>query len=330
MKITTQTLRRIPGRLKRLLSSGGNNTPQVIFRPGSETSSGWEKSKANPVLGGKYGTCFDASVLMNQDRIMLYFSWRPEKCIALVESTDGIHWSEPVKVFTPIISSSWELDLNRPSVILKDDTFHLWYTGQNETASAIGYATSADGITFTRIENKPVLVPDQNWELENVMCPDVSWASDDGIFRMWYSAGEKYEPNAIGYATSHNGLVWEKCLLNPIFQPSKDIPWEAHKVTACNVIQYDGYHYMFYIGFSDEHNAQIGIARSLNGVEGWERHPTNPIISQGRASTSWDYHAVYKPTVLKTPQGWALWYNGRCNDVEQIGYATLAGDSLWV
>ncbi len=330
MKITTQTIRRIPARLKRLLLSGGDKSPQVSFRPGNETSSGWLKYIDNPVLGGKYGTCFDASVLKNSDRILLYFSWRPEKSIALVKSTDGIHWSEPVKVLTPQESSSWELDLNRPSVLYLNDTFHLWYTGQNETSSAIGYATSSDGISFTRFQDNPVMIPDNKWELDNVMCPDVSWDSKEGHFRMWYSAGEKYEPNAIGYATSPDGVIWQKYSSNPIFQPDKDETWEMHKVTACNVVQHDGYYYMFYIGFSDEHNAQIGIARSRNGMDGWERHPNNPVIRQGRASNSWDYHAVYKPTVLKTDQGWSLWYNGRCNDMEQIGLATHSGDSLWV
>ena len=41
----------------------------------------------------------------------------------------------------------------------------------------------------------------------------------------------------------------------------------------------DQYWYlMFYIGFETTQHAQIGLARSRDGVTGWERHPANPII----------------------------------------------------
>jgi hypothetical protein len=36
------------------------------------------------------------------------------------------------------------------------------------------------------------------------MCPHVLWDEGPAV-RMWYSAGEQYEPNAIGYATSSDG-----------------------------------------------------------------------------------------------------------------------------
>jgi hypothetical protein len=31
------------------------------------------------------------------------------------------------------------------------------------------------------------------------MCPHVNW-DEKGVFKMWYSGDEQYEPNAIGYA----------------------------------------------------------------------------------------------------------------------------------
>ncbi|MEI9478404.1 MAG: hypothetical protein WCO26_17775, partial [Deltaproteobacteria bacterium] len=67
-----------------------------------ETSGGWKKFEGNPVMGGKYGTCFDISVLKEGDTYRMWLSWRPKKSIALVESKDGIHWSEPPQaVFGP-------------------------------------------------------------------------------------------------------------------------------------------------------------------------------------------------------------------------------------
>ena len=41
---------------------------------------------------------------------------------------------------------------------------------------------------------------------------------------MWYSGGDQYEPNAIGYATSRDGLKWSKHENNPIFKPNRIWP----------------------------------------------------------------------------------------------------------
>jgi hypothetical protein len=98
--------------------------------------------------------------------------------------------------------------------------------------------------------------------------------------------------------------------------------WEQNKVTACQVIQQDDWHVMFYIGFRDVHTAQIGIARSRDGLTNWQRHPENPIISPGLPD-SWDGDACYKPfaSYEKEKDRWLLWYNGRRKRTEQTGMA---------
>ena len=55
----------------------------------TETTAGWVKHPKNPVFGGSLGTCFDISVLKEGDTYRMWFSWRPKKSIALVESKDG-------------------------------------------------------------------------------------------------------------------------------------------------------------------------------------------------------------------------------------------------
>ena len=288
-----------------------------------ETSAGWVKSPANPVLGGKLGTCFDISVLKEGDKFRMWFSWRPKASVALVESGDGIHWSEPVIVLGPNPATSWEADINRPVVIKKADGYHLWYTGQAKDKSWIGYATSADGVTWKRMSAQPVLSPGPEWESAAVMCPHVIWDAPKGLYRMWYSGGEQYEPNAIGYATSPDGVHWAKDANNPIFRPDKRNIWEQDRVTACEVIAEGGWYYMFYIGFQDINHAQIGIARSRDGINAWQRHPLNPIIRTGE--NKWDHDAVYKPYAILDGDHWLLWYNGRHGGVEQIGMASHEG-----
>ena len=294
--------------------------------PLPETQAGWVKSDANPVLGGKLGTCFDVCLLHSASKYQMWFSWRPKKSIAIVESTDGIHWSEPQIVLAPLPQSGWEDEINRPVVLKKGDQYHLWFTGQDNGHSFIGYATSPDGIHWQRATEKPVLSSTEPWEKVAVMCPHVEWDEALGLFRMWYSAGEQMEPNAIGYATSPDGKAWTKLPTNPIFAADPANPWEKHKVTAAQVIHHRDSYLMFYIGFRDENHAQIGLARSPDGLTQWQRHPANPIISPGNGK--WDADACYKPFALFDGLQWRLWFNGRHGPVEQIGLATHEGEDL--
>ena len=108
------------------------------------TNAGWVKAVENPVLGGDLGTCFDVSVLEDGGKYRMWFSWRPKESIALVESDDGWHWNAPTIVLGPNPATKWEERLNRPNVLYRDGTYHMWYTGQTSKHSFIGYATSPD------------------------------------------------------------------------------------------------------------------------------------------------------------------------------------------
>jgi len=320
-----------PGRLTGILKGrDGNAGPstdanRVASIP--ETSAGWKKYEGNPVMGGKYGTCFDISVLKDGDKYRMWLSWRPKGSVALVESSDGIKWSEPPQiVLGPKKETGWEDDINRPVVLKRGDTYHMWYTGFNRKGSYIGYATSPDGITWKRMSDKPVLSPEKPWENICVMCPHVIWDEQANAYKMWYSAGERNEPNAIGYATSPDGMTWKKLDENPVFVPDKKNPWEQHKVTACQVEKRGDWYLMFYIGFRDEGTAQIGLARSKDGITNWQRHPANPVIFPGK--NKWDHHACYKPYAIFDGTKWLLWYNGRRDHLEQIGVAFHEGEDL--
>ena len=293
----------------------------------AETSGGWLKYEKNPVMGGKYGTCFDISVLKEGKTYRMWLSWRPKQSVALVESDDGIHWSEPPKiVLGPRPETGWEEDLNRPVVLKRADGYHMWYTGQAKGHSWIGYATSPDGVHWKRMSDKPVLSFDEPWEKVAVMCPHVVWDAEKKLYRMWYSGGEQYEPNAIGYATSPDGLAWTKHKKNPVFTGDPAIPWERDRVTGAQVEKHGDQYLMFYIGFRDRDHAQIGLARSKDGISGWQRHTANPIVRAGEGK--WDHDACYKPYAIFDGRQWLLWYNGRHGGLEQIGVVLHEGEDL--
>ena len=174
------------------------------------------------------------------------------------------------------------------------------------------------------MSDKPALSAELPWEKVAVMCPSVIWDETEKIFRMWYSGGEQNEPNALGYATSSDGLHWRKHVANPIFSPEPTNPWEKHKVTACQVEQRGDWYVMFYIGFENEPTARICLARSRDGITHWQRHPANPIVFPGK--DKWDHDACYKPYAIFDGQQWLLWYNGRHGALEQIGVALHEGE----
>jgi len=303
----------------------------------AETAAGWQKYRGNPVLGGEYGTCFDICVIKDDGKFRMWLSWRPKKSVALSESGDGIHWSAPRIVLAPNPASGWEDDINRPAVVRRADGYHMWYTGQTwsptpsregrqDGNSAIGYATSSDGVNWTRRSGKPALSPQLPWEDVAVMCPDVLWDEKESQWRMWYSAGAQYEPNAVGYAASKDGVNWIRDPGNPIFRPDPRFDWEKQRVAGIQVIPHGDWFYAFYIGYRDIDHAQIGLARSRDGLHRWERCSANPIIRA--IGDGFDADACYKPYAVYSDGKWMLWYNGRNVHLEQIGLAIHDGPSL--
>jgi hypothetical protein len=144
-------------------------------------------------------------------------------------------------VLGPNDRTDWENDLNRPVVIRNGDRYQMWYTGQARGRSWIGYATSRDGKTWERRSTRPVLSAEKPWEKVAVMCPHVLYDDKGKLYRMW-SSGEQYEPNAIGYATSQDGVTWAKHSGNPVFRPDGKNEWEKDRVTACQVVRHGDQH----------------------------------------------------------------------------------------
>ena len=243
------------------------------------TRAGWEKFEGNPVLGGSYGVCFDISVLEMDGGYRMYFSWRTRKSIAVTDSRDGFSWSEPEICLAPRPTpQGWENDLNRPAVVYREGIYHMWYTGQFHSGdrggtSHIFYAVSEDGIHFQRKQDEPVLWPEEPWEKSSLMCPDVMWDEEEQLYKMWYSGGEKYEPNAIGYAVSKDGIHWEKRAGNHVFQADPENPiiapdpgaWDGEACYKPYAI-YDGNRWMLWYNGRKGHVEQIGVAVH----EGWE------------------------------------------------------------
>ena len=148
------------------------------------------------------------------------------KDVKVEYSLDGQTWTEPRVVLEVDKNIEWEKNnVNRPHVLNVDGTWYIWYTGQNRDTkrSALGLATGPDGLQWERLEANPVLEPAGGWEKASIMCPHVLY--ENGKFRIWYSGGEMYEPDAIGYAESEDGIHWLHEPSNPVLRPTEG--WES-------------------------------------------------------------------------------------------------------
>lgn len=284
----------------------------------------FEKYKLNPVLGNiKTGTVFDPCVMEDKNGFYrMYVSWRKLGKIAVSLSPDGINWSNMQIVIDKGNSNNWANMINRASVIYKDGIFKMWFTGQNYEKSKIGYAFSEDGYNFTKLNN-PILIPEYSYEKTNVMNPHVIYDKEEKIYKMYYAAGEFYEPDVICYATSKDGIIWEKYKNNPIFIPNNNkSSLDYFKIGGCDVHKISSnYYLMFYIGYSDIDTARIFFAESKDGITNWKRN-NNPIIEPTK--NTFDSDACYKPSAIynKKENLWMLYYNGRKKSQEYIGLAT--------
>ena len=307
----------------------------------------WSYAANNPVLDvipssvWEAAAVFDPCVVRLADgSLRMWYSTRGGQPSSIGLASDatgtGDHWTRPrgEPVLTPDPPEAYPYGaITRPSVVaLADGSWRMWYSTQGGSGAAgtawIGTATSTDGVVW-RKHGSPVLAPRDPWEKQALQCPNVRYDTASGRFQMWYCGGEEYEPDAVGFATSPDGIAWTRTPGNPIYQPTTG--WEDGKIGSFQVHRVGDWYYALYNAFQREpFVSRIGMARSRDGVDGWERHPANPLIAPGPPG-SWDARMIYKPTALwdEREQRWDVWFNASMalDQTERIGHAWSNG--LW-
>jgi predicted GH43/DUF377 family glycosyl hydrolase len=319
--------------------------PTQTPRPAASTWP-WTFSPANPVLNivpdskWEHSAVFDPCVVQQSDgSLAMWYSTRgslPGGIALAIDSTGtGDHWQRygSGPLLTPDPPESVPAGVvSRPSVVAIPGGWRIWYSTQGPVGPAgaawIGTAFSREGHYWEK-HGSPVLVAHDAWEKQAVQCPNVRYDAASGQFQMWYCGGDSYEPDAVGFATSSDGITWQRHAGNPIFRPTTG--WEDYKVGSFQVHRVGDWYYAFYNAFQrTPFVSRVGMARSRDGVTGWERHSANPILSPGAPGT-WDARMIYKPTALwdAARARWDVWFNASMilNEHERIGHAW--SDRIW-
>lgn len=236
-------------------------------------------------------------------------------------------------VLTPGSSGEWDYKGVMPgSVLYLDSAYHLWYWGENAKTSAIGYASSPDGVSWTKQAENPVLEPGPagSWDAGRIMCPSVLY--HNGVFHMWYTAADELVVNEnihIGHATSTDGINWTKDSNNPVLKTGAEGTWDQGWICLGSVIFDGGVFKMYYEGYKGaggDNLVRIGYATSPDGIA-WNKGPENPILVPDQGT--WDYPRLDAPYVLHDGSSYKMWYLGGEFKIGQTGYATSEDGMNW-
>ncbi|MBL7697424.1 MAG: glycosylase [Chitinophagaceae bacterium] len=195
-------------------------------------------------------------------------------------------------VFTHGDSTAWDQIIRERGFILNEDSvYKMWYNGHRDEDSAIlylGYATSKDGINWTRYAGNPIF--------------DKRWTEDMMVFKL----DGKYHMYAEGthdiahLLLSDDGIHWEdQGDLKIVNTKGDTLPGPYGTPT---VYVEDGKWYLFY----EINDAAIWLATSTDKIN-WTNVSDTPVLKPG--PEKYDFGAVAVNQVIKHKGKYYLYYH---------------------
>ena len=183
--------------------------------------------------------------------------------------------------------------------------YHLYPRAQDRTGtSRLGYATSTDGVRFTR-RSEPVLSPVADYERDGgVEDPRLTKIGD--TYYLTYTAYNKKDAQ-LALATSADLITWDrKGVILPAYQGRWNVGWTKSGAILPEMI--DGKYWMYYMGTAPDQTDQMGVASSTDLIH-WVDALDRPVLP--RRAGQFDSRVVEPgPAPILTPDGIVLIYNG--------------------
>ena len=194
------------------------------------------------------------------------------------------------------------------------------------TNISIGYATSTNGIDWDKHPD-PVLEGDAGtWNENGVVNPMVYY--DGAIYHMWFGgwAGDSgiYDHTLIGYATSSNGIEWDK-YPDPVLGLGPQDSFYDTWVIPGKVLSDEDTLQMWFTGWDGTNTSpfcyfRIGHATSTDGIDWTVQNDREPVLDVGGPG-AWDKYHVRDPSVLIIEDQYMMWYYGNGSNERNIGLA---------
>lgn len=256
-----------------------------------------EPSRANPILRRGQPGEFDAVKVgprvVLKEGAGLYKMWYEgvpganRASVGYATSKDGLTWKKWPG--NPVLAPSerWEGgekgEISPNTVLLEGGAYRMWYHSWDGRHRRVGYATSPDGLEWTKHPGNPVLDVGErgSWDASQVAVPTVLRVGDR--YLMWYAGmSERNDGWRIGLATSPDGVRWTKNPRNPVFKAGPPGAWDEWAVLPGGMV-WDGTRFhLWYPAFNRKFRSGIGYASSADGLH-WTRSPKNPVLSRSEA-----------------------------------------------
>ncbi len=323
-------------RLGTSLTAGG----QLVLATLPPTN--WTKYAGNPVVTPSQAWdptwAIAPDILYEGGVYKMWYAGCSGSCsIGYATSTDGTTWTPYAG--NPVLSanaSSWDTSFGPARVIHDGSVYRMWYTGDGGFGIRIGYATSSDGIHWTKYGTTPVFNGTMAWDSGAVNTPAVAKVGSQFVMYFSGTNGSGGYSYSMGRATSLDGISWTEYSGNPVLVAQGG--WEGNRVhPSWFSVGTNGYD-LYYSGGTVGTPVQVGHATSPDGLT-WTEDPANPVLTPG-ASGSWDAWAVAHPYLVTVGSQLRMYFTGydtSSNSVLQIGYATFGpssggyvGEGSWV
>lgn len=235
----------------------------------------WYTFQGNPILEPGPPGSFDdgftwGGTVIKVDSIYRFyyggFTSSGRGSIGLATSRDGINWTKfsGNPVMSPGPAGSWDDDAVHSPNVFRDHRgiYQMYYSGNGLPSASIGYATSPDGITWTKHSANPLLTPSftNNWESFLVTDPRVIVVGS--TYYMFYFGAPDANAYQIGVATSQNGIDWTRYIGNPIISFGSGNAWDSYTLGMLSVLVDNDVFKMWYSGRDRSGRWQIGYATS--------------------------------------------------------------------
>lgn len=219
------------------------------------------------------------------------------------------------------LDSGWDVNISQPVVIHDGTKYRMYYTSLTYGArGAIGYAESADGLSWSRPFDGPIIFPGPNsWDSQCITMGAV--IKDGNIWYLYYMGfSDQNGTWHIGLATSIDGISWNKNP-QPVLQAGSG--WE-YQIVPTSVIKKNGVFHLYYTG-RNYPTYKIGLATSTNGIN-WTRNNINPILS---AALPWEGTKVSAASVVADGDSLIMVYSSTQGDKHYFGMATSTDGLNW-
>ncbi len=241
-------------------------------------------------------------------------------------SNDGTHWTvNPSPVLEESLNSWESSGPTNPAVLFENNEYKMWYLAAgNGIPWKVGYATSPDGVTWTRYQNNPITLPAVGF-VGFVGGPTV--LKLNGTYHMWYHSGSppNWVNSDIYHVISTDGINWT-CDGNCSVLHSGD-PFDSQGMTAPFALKNNSKLYLWY-GGSNGSRWQINLA-TYNLPEEPTPTPTpvpskTPVILIPGFMSSWNKQAIFYQQQVNQPEwklgSYAREYDGIINTLKNLGY----------